>query len=116
MEENNIKLEARVNGAPWRYNCGFDMPVQVEKVEFLSGISYVDMEKFREELSKTKVISYFPGGSSPIILPIFEGDRIRAHGNKNGMCETFSHGENDICIRATVIELLDEQGNIRATY
>ena len=115
---DKCKIEAVVKDAPELNSRGaFSIPVKVEKVEIPSGIDI--FEELEEVLRTLERIE--PKGNG-FVVPIYRGDRIRAYvpatAPHNAVYEVPDSVERHADGHTSVfaIELLDEQGEVKAKY
>lgn len=107
MESNSpIVLEARVNGPPIFGGEGiFSLPLLVESVD-ISEDKFrqppADLDKLREGIWHLERVCYKGLRAYGVVLPLFDGDRVRIHGDEH-------------LVEGTVrwIEALGEQGKVR---
>jgi len=106
-----IKLEARVSQPPV-FDGVFRIPVDIDKVIITENGAQIikkDGIDVVERVRRTPSITYRYQLNHSTALPIFEGDRIRVYMGEIGI---FSIQERS----AERIELLNEEGNVRAIY
>lgn len=98
----SIKLEGTVSDTPV-YDGAFRIPFHVDSIEFIDSLVIFEgaEEKYRKNLSEniSSIKHFYP-------LPIFRGDKLRVYGDEIDM---YSHTPR-------IIELLDEQNQVRVVY
>lgn len=102
---DNIVLEGIVSDAPrFSQAKGFIMPFKPEKARFLDDSSGEDRIG---EFEKVSSIVFKSGWRSTVVLPIYNGDRVRVYGYRE---------KDEDEVELHIIELLDKQGRVKAIY
>lgn len=94
-EKYDVMLEARVQSGPGFKNGTFKIPIKVSIVK-------ISDDSLREKLEKVRTL-YYDGH----VLPISQGDRIRAYGSVDQILKE---------AKPQRIEQLDDQGSIIRNY